>query len=108
MGAKQVCFACRKAVNVPYGATGPGRCTDCAAELVGLPHRFRPPKKREAAKWAAARYLVEHGFYYQHLAPGHYPGWAITKFGNYVQYPEKLREAKEFVEKYGASTGRTT
>jgi hypothetical protein len=51
---------------------------------------------------------VEHGFYYQHLAPGHYPGWAITKFGNYVQYPEKLREAKEFVEKYGASTYRTT
>ena len=108
MGAKHVCFACRKAANVPYGATGPVRCTDCGAELVVLPHRFRPPKKREADQWAAVRYLVENGFRYEHLAPGHYPEWATTKFGNYVQYPENLREAKEFIEKYGALTRRTT
>lgn len=54
MGAKHVRFACRKAVNGSYGATGPVRCTDYGAELVVLPHRFRPPKKREAGKWTAA------------------------------------------------------
>ena len=107
MGAKHVCFACRKAVNVPYGAKGPVRCTDCGSELVVLPHRFRPPKKREEDKWATTRYLVEHGYCYEHLAPSHFPEWATTKYGDYVQYPESLREAKEFVEKYGAFTSKT-
>lgn len=107
MGAKHVCFACRKAVNVPYAATGPMRCTDCGAGLVVLPHRFRPPKKREEDKWAVAKYLVDHGYCYQHLLPSNFVGWATTKFGNYVQYPEKLRDAKEFVEKYGAATRNT-
>jgi hypothetical protein len=32
---------------------------------------------------------------------------ATTGYGNYVQYPEKLREAKEFVEKFMASTHKT-
>lgn len=62
MGAKHVCFACRKVVNVSYGAKGPLRCTDCVTDLVVLPHRFRPPKKQEADKWAAAQYLVAQGF----------------------------------------------
>ena len=75
MGAKHVCFACREAVNVSYGATGPVRCTDCGADLVVLPHRFRPPKKREAEKWAAAQHLVAQGFWYQHLNPADFPDW---------------------------------
>ncbi|OUJ69400.1 hypothetical protein BXP70_26555 [Hymenobacter crusticola] len=106
MGAKHVCFACRKAVNVPDGATDPLRCTNCTAELVVLPNRFRPPKQREEDQWATARYLVEHGYCYEHLAPNQFPGWATTKYGNYVQYPVNLWEGKEFVEQYGAFTSR--
>ena len=102
MGAKHVCFACRKAVNVSYGATGPVRCTDCGGELVVLPHRFRPPKKREAEKWAAAQYLVAQGFWYQHLNPADFPDWTSGGYGNHVRFPESLRVAKEFVEAYRA------
>ena len=102
MGAKHVCFACRKAVNVSYGATGPVRCPDCGAALVVLPHRFRPPKKREAQKWAAAQYLVAQGFWYQHLNPADFPNWTTGGYGNHVRFPENLRVAKAFVEAYYA------
>ena len=97
MGVKHVCFACRKAVNVRYAASGPARCTDCSSNLVVLPHRFRPPKKRETEKWATAQYLVEQGFFYQHLNPADFPGWASGGYGHHVRYPEKLKVAKAFV-----------
>jgi hypothetical protein len=100
MGAKHVCFACRKAFNVPYAALGPKHCPECQAEVVVLPHRFRPPKKRDTDKWAAAKYLVDHGFYFQHLSPTYLPTWTVGGYGNYIRYPENLREAKEFVEAY--------
>jgi len=67
-----------------------------------LPHRFRPPKKREAEKWAAAQYLVAQGFGYQHLNPAHFPGWTTGGYGNHVRFPEKLRVAKAFVAAYHA------
>jgi DNA-directed RNA polymerase subunit RPC12/RpoP len=102
MGAKHVCFACRKAVNGSSGATGPVCCPDCGAKLVLLPHRFRPPKKREAEKWAAAQYLVAQGFWDQHLHPADFPDWTTGGYGNYVRFPENLRVAKAFVEAYHA------
>jgi LSD1 subclass zinc finger protein len=106
IGAKYVCFGCRKAVNVSSGATGPVRCTDCGAELVVLPQRFRPPKKREAKKWAAAQYLVAQGFWYQHLNPANFPDWTSGGYGNHVRFPEELRVAKEFVEAYRTHKGK--
>lgn len=104
MGAKRICFNCRKAFNVPYAAKGPTHCPDCGEAVVILPHRFRPPKKRDTEKWATVKYLVDHGFRYEHLNPANSPTWSLTKYGNYVQCPETLREAKEFVETYRSVT----
>ncbi len=66
-----------------------------------LPHRFRPPKKTEDKKWEIVKFLIDNGFYYQHV----YENVTKTingfvKFENLVTYPENMREAREFVEKY--------
>jgi predicted RNA-binding Zn-ribbon protein involved in translation (DUF1610 family) len=105
MGAKHVCFSCRKAFNAPAGSVRPSTCPDCGQSVVLLPHRFRPPKKREAQKWETAKYLVDQGFLYQHipcktLPPTKRPeGYQVQ---TYVEHPENLREAKEFVTAYQA------
>jgi DNA-directed RNA polymerase subunit RPC12/RpoP len=105
MGAKHVCFSCRKAFNVPYGHTGPNACPDCGQSIVVLPHRFRPPKKRDEQKWETVKYLVSKGFFYEHIGYENLPfakrpeGYKVQ---NYVRYPENLREAKEFVIIYQA------
>ena len=66
-----------------------------------LPHRFKPPKKTEDKKWETVKFLIEHGFYYQHI----YKKVETTENGNivyenYAKYPENLKDAIEFVEKY--------
>ena len=64
------------------------------------PHRFRPPKRSDDSKWETVRYLLENGFNYQHI---HEPGESKKHINGrdvYVEYPENLREAKEFIEKY--------
>ena len=101
MGAnKYVCFACRKVVNTQPSAPGLSACPSCGGEQVVLPHRFRPPKQREAKKWAVVQYLVEHGFRYQHINSAYFPKWPTGGVKNYVRYPKNLRGAKEFVEAY--------
>ena len=101
MGAnKHICFACRTAANAPLGARQASPCPACGSERVVLPHRFRPPKRRETEKWAAAQYLVAHGFRYQHLDPAYFPDWVIGGADGFVRYPENVRGAKEFVEAF--------
>ena len=95
MGAKHVCFTCRKAFNAPHGAVGPTKCPDCGQALAVVPHLFQPPKKREAAKWEVVRYLVDHGFPYYHVRE-------TLAGGGYVKYPENMQEAKAFVVTYRA------
>ena len=93
MGAKHVCFACRQAFNAPYGAIGPTKCPTCGEAIVIMTHRFRPPKKRETAKWEVAKYLLDHGSYYQHI---YEHSWG----GQYMNYQATMQEAKEFVKNY--------
>jgi len=65
--------------------------------MIWMPERFRPPKKADDEKWAAIKYLVEHGFLYHLIYEknGNNPRDSIK-----VRFPQTLREAKEFVEKY--------
>lgn len=93
MGTKHVCFTCCKAVNAPYNAIGPTKCPDCGQPIKVLSQRFRPPKKREAAKWEVAKYLVDYGFYYQHI-------YECPWGGAFMNYPVTMQEAREFVELY--------
>ena len=66
--------------------------------------RFRPPKKRELAKWEVAKYLADHGFYYQHIYEN---PWG----GQFMRYPTTMQDAREFVNTYRAQAsvdGRST
>lgn len=64
-----------------------------------MSHRFRPPKKRETVKWQVAKYLADHGFYYQHIYEN---SWG----GQYMTYPITMQEAKEFVKTYQAQAAK--
>ncbi|MET4075594.1 hypothetical protein [Hymenobacter sp. UYCo722] len=95
MGAKHVCFICQKAFNAPFGTKGPTKCPECGHSLEILSQRFRPPKKREKEKWDMVKFLVDHGFYFNHI-------YATPAGGDFIKYPENMQEAKEFVVKYHA------
>ena len=100
MGHKNVCFNCRTAFNVSYEGIREVVYTTCGVPMIQLPHRFRPPKKSETAKWETVKFLVENGFPYHHVyhrdeTPNHY-----NRVDNYVEYPENMREAAEFVIQY--------
>ncbi len=103
MGHKKVCLECKVTLNKPFdsGSELTYPCPECGKQMTLLPHRFRPPKKTEDKKWKTVRFLVENGFHYQHI----YENVTKTingfiKLENLVSYPENIREAKEFVEKY--------
>jgi len=66
-----------------------------------LPHRFRPPKKSEEKKWETVKFLIDNGFYYQHIYETVTKTInGFTKYENLVPYPDNIRDAKEFVERY--------
>lgn len=103
MGHKGVCFTCKKAFS-SYRTKMPKICPECSNEIVVYPHRFRPPAKNDLKKWEVVAYLRQHGFLYHYIYEEHEH---INENGErrirsrYVQYPETMRAAKEFVEKYG-------
>ncbi|WP_207420068.1 hypothetical protein [Desertivirga brevis] len=101
MSHKKICLECRLSFNreriTNFGTKK--ICPECGKEMILFPHRFRPPKKNDDEKWKTVEFLVENGFYYQHLYKDRrYMNLDVHE--NYITYPETLREAKEFVEKY--------
>ena len=101
MGHKSVCIDCRKSFNREFD-TGSDRlypCSECGIPMILLPHRFRPPRKTDDEKWRTVKFLIENGFFYQHIYKE--IKWKnMDEHDNYIDYPETLRDAKEFVEKY--------
>ena len=102
MGHKVVCLDCRKSFSqgTDFEDRKDAVCPYCGQQMILLPHRFRPPKKTDLKKWETVKYLVENGFCFQHIyetieKKEHY-NWTEK----YVEYPENLKDAKEFVEKY--------
>ena len=103
MGYKSVCLDCRKSLNVKLVNNSERiyPCSECGKPMTLISHRFKPPRKTENKKWETVEFLIEHGFYYQHV----YENVEVKKSGiivyeNYARYPENIKEAKEFVEKY--------
>ena len=97
MGHKKVCLDCKISFNREFdsGSELTYPCPECGKSMTLLPHRFRPPKKTDENKWEVVKFLIDNGFYYQHISEP-------TTIDNtkYVEYPDNLREAKEFVIKY--------
>lgn len=109
MGNKVVCLDCRKAfsertdlVNRTHSS-----CPNCGKKMISLPHRFRPPKITDLKKWETVKYFIENGFYYQHIYKGAETSEHYNRQQSYVEYPEYIRDAKEFVEKYKSQARKT-
>jgi len=102
MGHKTVCIDCRKSFNrvLDKSMDRIYPCSECGKPMTILPHRFRPPKKADDVKWETVKYLVENGFYYQHVFKSLEFKNKKTSNENYVNYPDNIRDAKEFVERY--------
>ena len=104
MGYKNVCFDCRKAFNqgTDLDKIRESKCPDCGKLMKQVTHRFRPPKQKDLKQWEVAKFLMEKGFLYEHVYKRIYEVRGITVLANYAIYPENMRDAKEFVEKYKA------
>ena len=103
MGHKSICLDCRRTLNRGYenGVVREHKCPECGKQMILLPHRFRPPKKDDEKKWETVKFLLEHGFYYQHIYKRIDTNKnGVTSYNEYAEYPENMIDAKEFVEAY--------
>ncbi len=103
MGHKKICLDCRLSFNRDFdnGSELEYPCSTCGRPMLLLPHRFRPPKKTDDKGWDLVNFFIQNGFQYQHIyengieTSDHY-----NRQTKYIQYPDNLRDAKEFVVKY--------
>jgi len=104
MGHKSVCLHCRKAFNIGTNSNDfkDKVCPECGNKLVYFNHKFRPPKRNDLKAWKVVSFLYDHGFNYQHIYKDLSISNKINKdsSNNYVNYPETMEEAKEFVQEY--------
>jgi ABC-type transport system involved in Fe-S cluster assembly fused permease/ATPase subunit len=94
MGNKSVCLNCRIAFSygMDYDNIISRTCPQCKREMINVDYKFKAPKKDTIKKWETITYLFENGFYFQH----------IYENNKIVKYPENIKDAKPFVEKYNA------
>jgi hypothetical protein len=94
MGYKSVCLDCR--ISFSYGMDYSNNvlrvCPQCKKQMINADYKLMPPKKNDIKKWAAIKYFFENGFYFQH----------IYENNETLKYPENMRDAKIFVEKYNS------
>lgn len=102
MGYKKVCLVCRKAFNRDLNTNKPivFKCPECGKTMVSLSHLFQPPPKDDLQKWDTVKLLVESGFTYDHIYLKIEILNGMKSYTGYAKYPENIREAKEFIEKY--------
>ena len=94
MGYKNVCIDCQKAFNLGknHDDIRKGVCPECGETMILVSQRFRPPKRTDNKKWDVVKYYLSNGFLYDHIQDSKHKSW--------VPYPENMRGAKEFVNKY--------
>ena len=102
MGDKKVCLDCKISFNREFdsGSELTYPCPECGKSMALLPHRFRPPKKTDKNRWEVVKFLIDNGFYFQHICEIDETNNHINRVEKYVRYPDNLRDAKEFVIKY--------
>lgn len=104
MGYKKVCFNCRKSYNHPLKTEQirSSKCPECGNEMEELSQLFQPPKQSDKKKWDVVKLLVDNGFKYHHIWEEEFKNvkGEIIRYQNYAKYPESLKDAEEFLEKY--------
>ena len=77
------------------------KCPDCGKPTISLSHLFQPPAKDDLKKWVVVKLLVDNGFTYDHVyATAEMENGVVTSWSGYAQYPDNLKDAKEFIEKF--------
>ena len=101
MGHKKICLDCKKAFSQGTNSVDSveTNCPDCGQPMTLVNQKFRPPKITDNKKWDVVKYLVQNGFTYDHINN--------SSGTDYVDYPDNLRDAKEFVVKYKSQVQRT-
>ena len=103
MGYKAVCIECRKSLNraIDFGSQRQYPCSACGKPMKLLSHLFKPPKKTDTKLWETIKYLTDNGFSYQRIFKTlERKNGIIINYVGSVSYPDNLKDAKEFVEKY--------
>lgn len=102
MGNKIVCLNCQKSFNqgTDFKDRREGVCPECGKDMLLLPHLFKPPRKNDDKKWGVVKYLIDNGFHYHHVYENIEHRNGLISYQNYVPYPDNIRDAKAFVEKY--------
>ena len=98
MGYKKVCLECKIVFNrdIELGTKLKYPCPECGKSMILLSHRFRAPKKTDLKTWETVKYLIENGFPFQHI----YKIEDGKLTNEYAEFPNSMKEAKEFVEIY--------
>ncbi len=102
MGYKSVCVNCRKSFNrsIEKEINKFFSCPECGNTMTLLSHRFRPPKKSDEKKWEVVKFLIDKGFYYQHINKLVDDEKSEYDNNEFAKYPLNLKDALIFVEKY--------
>ena len=97
MGDKSVCLNCRMSFSydMNYDNIISRVCPQCKNKMINVDYKFKAPKKDNIKKWEVIKYLLENGFYFQHIYENN--SWENNKI---VKYPKNIKDAKIFVEKY--------
>jgi len=85
------CLDCCRSFKRP-GWARTRRCPVCGKPAVWLHSNFKPPRTSDVKQWEKIRYLVEHGFRFR-------PIWD-EEAGKPISYPETLRDAVDWVERW--------
>ncbi|MFQ3249485.1 MAG: hypothetical protein ACI9O6_001293 [Glaciecola sp.] len=94
------CFICKTAHKrhfevPPCDYPKSMECPICKEQMANVGRYFKAPKKSEESQWKKVRFLVDHGFVFQHVYEQKEDG------GHYrVDYPKTLSDARKFVVKF--------
>ena len=102
------CFTCRTAHKRGFKGS-PAEfpltmaCPVCQDDMVNVGRHFKAPKKSDIAQWKKVKFLVEHGFVFQHVYQTGEDGRVYYQ----VDYPKTLEEARQFVVLYASQALKT-
>jgi hypothetical protein len=102
------CFTCRTAHKRGfYGSPAEFplimTCPVCQDDMVNVGRHFKAPKKSDIAQWKKVKFLVKHGFVFQHVYETREDGRVYYQ----VDYPKTLEEARQFVVLYASQALKT-
>jgi hypothetical protein len=90
------CFRCQRSFKrALVDAEFTKVCPRCRGQAIRVGRHFKAPRKDDRAQWEKVRFLVAHGFLFQHV-------YASPRGGEQIPYPTNLDDARQFVLRFRA------